>query len=244
MQKLLFPFVLLWRTWFYLAAGVPIIIFSPLLLVAVSSEKWYPFFFKIAKAWGYFSLWSSGLLPEVINRERIKKNQSYILVANHTSMTDIMLMLVVAKDPFVFVGKEELSRIPIFGFFYRRTCILVNRDNSLSRKKALEEASKLAEKGYGICIFPEGGVPDYSTELGLFKDGAFRLAITHNMPILPMLFLDNKKRHPYDKIAGGPGLLRVKIFHPIYPKANDSLLQKPHLKSHLYRLFLKSIRKS
>ncbi|MDT8346182.1 MAG: lysophospholipid acyltransferase family protein [Flavobacteriaceae bacterium] len=244
MQKLLFPFVLLWRIWFYLVAGVPIIIFSPLLLVAVSSEKLYPFFFKIAKAWGYLTLWGTGLFPFVVGRERIRKGKSYILVANHTSMTDIMLMLVVAKDPFAFIGKEELSRIPIFGFFYRRTCILVNRNNPFSRKKALEEASKLAKKGYGICIFPEGGVPDYSTELGLFKDGAFRLAIEHNMPILPMLFLDTKKRHPYDKIAGGPGLLRVKIYHPIYPKTNDNLMQKPHLKSFVFRLFLKSIRKS
>jgi len=45
-----------------------------------------------------------------------------------------------------------------------------------------------------ICIFPEGGVPDESIVLDEFKDGAFRLAIEHQIPIVPMTFADNKKR--------------------------------------------------
>ena len=46
------------------------------------------------------------------------KGKSYMLVANHTSMLDIMLMLHLSRNPFVFVGKKELVNIPIFGFFY------------------------------------------------------------------------------------------------------------------------------
>jgi 1-acyl-sn-glycerol-3-phosphate acyltransferase len=42
-------------------------------------------------------------------------------------MADIMLMLAVVKNPFVFVGKRELAKVPLFGFFYKRTCILVDR---------------------------------------------------------------------------------------------------------------------
>ncbi|HBK82377.1 MAG TPA: 1-acyl-sn-glycerol-3-phosphate acyltransferase, partial [Flavobacterium sp.] len=60
-----------------------------------------------------------------------ENGKSYMLVANHTSMTDIMLMLcLVRNNPFVFVGKAELAKIPVFGFFYKRTCILVDRSNS------------------------------------------------------------------------------------------------------------------
>ena len=50
-----------------------------------------------------------------------------MLVANHTSMLDIMLMLKVSKNPFVFIGKKELAKIPLFGFFYKRVCIMVDR---------------------------------------------------------------------------------------------------------------------
>jgi 1-acyl-sn-glycerol-3-phosphate acyltransferase len=64
-----------------------------------------------------------------------------MIVANHTSMTDIMLMLAGEKS-FVFVGKVELSKIPLFGFFYKRTCILVDRGCSKSRLKVLMRLRK------------------------------------------------------------------------------------------------------
>ena len=141
-----------------------------------------------------------------------EKHKSYMLVANHTSMLDIMLMLAVIKQPFVFIGKKELGKIPIFGFFYRRTCILVDRNNQKSRMAAFEEAQRRLKQENSVCIFPEGGVPDdLSIVLDQFKDGAFRLAIEHQIPIVPITFHDNKKRFSYEFFTGGPGKLRVKI---------------------------------
>ena len=64
-----------------------------------------------------------------------------------------------------------------------------------------------------ICIFPEAGVPEEDIILDDFKDGAFRMAIIHNIPIVPMTFLDCKKRLPWPFFSGGPGVLRV-IVHP------------------------------
>src|SRR5690606_20438248 len=108
-------------------------------------------------------------------------------IANHTSMTDIMLMLAVVKDnPFVFVGKQELAKIPLFGFFYKRTSILVDRKNTKSKQEVFEQAQKRLAQGLSICIFPEGGVPDENIILDEFKDGAFRLAIDHQIPIVPI----------------------------------------------------------
>ena len=69
-----------------------------------------------------------GEVKEMPKKEtQIEYGKSYMFVSNHTSMADIMVMLAVEKNPFVFVGKKELSKIPIFGFFYKRTCILVDR---------------------------------------------------------------------------------------------------------------------
>ena len=76
-----------------------------------------------------------GFYPKIKFKEPIIKGKSYMLVANHKSMIDIMLMLSLSKYPIVFVGKKELEKIPLFGYFYRRVCILVDRSNAESRKK-------------------------------------------------------------------------------------------------------------
>jgi 1-acyl-sn-glycerol-3-phosphate acyltransferase len=64
-----------------------------------------------------------------------------------------------------------------------------------------------------ICIFPEGGVPDESIALDAFKDGAFRMAINHQIPIVPITFGDNKKRFSYTFLSGSPGQMRSKVHH-------------------------------
>ena len=151
--------------------------------------------------------------PKVKKQEKIVKGKSYMLIANHTSMLDIMLMLYVSKNPFVFVGKEELAKIPLFGFFYKRVCILVNRNDPKSRTAVYRRVQHRLKQELSICIFPEGGVPGENVVLDSFKDGAFRMAIKHNIPIVPISFLDCKKRFSWTFFSGGPGRLRVKVHH-------------------------------
>ena len=153
-----------------------------------------------------------GLPWKISHEQKLEKDKSYMLVANHVSMIDIMLMLVTVKDnPFVFVGKKELAKIPLFGFFYKRTCILVDRSSVKSRKAVYLSAQRRLKSGLSICIFPEGGVPEEAIVLDTFKDGAFRLAINHKIPVVPITFYDNKKRFSYSFFSGQPGLLRAKI---------------------------------
>jgi 1-acyl-sn-glycerol-3-phosphate acyltransferase len=192
--------------------GIPIIIMLPFLIVSILKEKWYPYFFIMARIWAKVILYGSGFYYRVEAEQQIEQDKSYMFVANHTSMADIMLMLAVVKNPFVFVGKKELSKIPLFGFFYKRTCILVDRGSQKSRMEVFNRAQKRLNQGLSICIFPEGGVPaDESIILDEFKDGAFRLAIEHQIPIVPMTFPDNKKRFSYTFFSGSPGLMRAKV---------------------------------
>lgn len=211
--------ILFWRIWFYILMIIPILIMLPFLIVFTSSEKFYPQYFVCARIWAKIILFGMGFNIKLEADELPKEHKSYMLVANHTSMLDIMLMLSVIKQPFVFIGKKELGKIPVFGFFYRRTCILVDRKNQKSRMAAFEEAQRRLKQENSICIFPEGGVPaDRSIILDQFKDGAFRLAIEHQIPIVPISFHDNKKRFSYKFLSGKPGKLRVKIHHFIYTK--------------------------
>lgn len=201
----------LYRVWFYILMAVPIIILFPVLLVLTISEKTYPQFFKVARLWGAIVIYGMFWWPMINRDANMKKGKSYMLVANHSSMSDIMLMLLVARNPFVFVGKAELAKIPIFGFFYKRTCILVDRNDAHSRQAVFKSASERLSSGVGICIFPEGGVPlDRSLVLDSFKDGAFRLAIEHQIPVVPISFYDNKKRFPFAFFHGSPGKMRAR----------------------------------
>jgi len=203
---------ILWRVWFYVLVALPIIVFFPALLVLSSSERFYPQFFWVARnLWANIILYGSGFYPKIKKEQTMKKGKSYMLVANHTSMADIMLMLRASKNPFVFVGKKELVKIPVFGFFYKRVCIMVDRSSASSRTAVYKRAQRRLNQGLSICIFPEGGVPEGDLLLDEFKDGAFRLAIEHQIPIVPMTFLDNKKRFSYAFFSGSPGLMRVTI---------------------------------
>ncbi|MGC6430353.1 MAG: lysophospholipid acyltransferase family protein [Jejuia sp.] len=204
-------FWLLYRIWFYILVGVPILIMFPVLLISISKESWYPFFFKIARFWAKFILIGMGFRYKIQREETPAKGKSYMFIANHTSMTDIMLMLAAIKNPFVFVGKKELAKIPLFGFFYKRTCILVDRSSAKSRQAVFLRAQSRLQQGLSICIFPEGGVPEEHIVLDDFKDGAFRLAINHQIPIVPLTFADNKKRFSYTFFSGSPGKMRAKI---------------------------------
>ena len=243
MKLLKYPFWLLYRFWFYLLVLLPIIVLFPLILFTILSEKTYPLFFKIARLWARFILIGMGFRYSIKGTENFEAGKSYMFVANHTSMTDIMLMLLTVKNhPFVFVGKKELVKIPIFGFIYKRVCILVDRENSKSRFAVFERAQNRIQQGLSICIFPEGGVPDESVLLDEFKDGAFRIAIEHHLTLIPITFYDNKERFSYTFFSGSPGKMRAKIHSPIetFGKTMDDKL---HLKQEVREIILTELQK-
>ena len=226
----------LWRIWFYLLVIIPIIVMSPFLIISLSKESWYPYFFKMARFWAKFILFGMGFYYKVEAQQKIISGNSYMFIANHTSMTDVMLMLAVVKNPFVFVGKKELVKIPIFGFFYKRCAILVDRESTKSRTAVYERARKRIEQGLSICIFPEGKVPDdESVILEEFKGGAFNMAIDHNLTIVPMTFYDNKEKYSYTFFSGKPGLMRVKI-HPFIKVDNLTHHDKKVIKEQARKL--------
>lgn len=219
MKILKYPFYIFWRCWFYGWVLFPIIAIFPVLLIVTSSEKFYSVFFKIAKAWANTILFVMGFKVGLIEEELIDNNQSYMFCPNHTSMIDIMVMLSIAKKPFVFVGKKELTKIPVFGYFYKRTCIIVDRSNSKSRKSVFDEARRRLNDGLDVCIFPEGLVPsDESVVLADFKNGAFRLATEFQIPIVPITMYDCKKRFSYTFFSGSTGVLRNKIHKFLHTK--------------------------
>ena len=141
----------------------------------------------------------------------------------------------------MFVGKKELVKMPVFGFFYKRVCIIVDRESPRSRSAVYKRAQKRLEQGLSICIFPEGGVPlDPKVILDPFKDGAFNLAIDHQIPVVPMTFLDSKRRFPFEFCDGGPGQLRVHV-HSFLETAGKDAACKKELKEKTREVILNSL---
>lgn len=231
----------LFRIWFYILVAIPIIVFFPLLLLFTLSEKTYPQFFWLARnIWAPCILYGMGCPPRIDYRERMVRGRSYMLVANHTSMLDIMAMLRVSPTPFVFVGKKELAGIPVFGFFYRRVCILVDRQDSKSRSAVYRRARRRLQEGLSICIFPEGGVPEETVVLDTFKNGAFKMAIAHQIPVVPIAFYDHKRRFPFRFFSGSPGPLRIRV-HRFVPTGGLRERDTETLKDQVREVILNSL---
>lgn len=220
MGKLRYILSPLYHVWFYLVVFIATVVLSPFLLITTIKEAWYSKFYKIARVWSTIILFGIGAIPRIKRKEKYTYGDSYMFVANHKSMLDIMMMYYCVSTPFVFVGKQELAKIPIFGFFYKRTSILVDRSNLKSKSAVMLQAHRRIENGLGVCIFPEGGVPnDTNIILDRFKDGAFRLAIEHQIPIAPLVFHDNGGCFPYNLFKGSPRRLRVEML-PIISTSN------------------------
>jgi len=236
---------ILWRVWFYILVALLILVFAPFLILFTLSEKTFvPFYWIARNLWARPILYGMGCIPKIQYAQKLESGKSYMLVANHTSMLDIMLMLCVSPNPFVFVGKKELAKIPVFGYFYKRVCILVDRDNSTSRSAVYLRAQKRLQNGLSICIFPEGGVPeDTSVILDSFKDGAFKMAIAHQIQLVPITFYDCKSRFPFDFFGGSPGWLRARV-HPFITTKGLTGKEVSDFRNRVRSLILDSLKNS
>ena len=100
-------FWVLWRVWFYVLMAIPIFLMFPFLVLSILTESGYPYFFKMARIWARFILFGMGFYYKIDREQELDKDKSYMLIANHTSMVDIMLMLVTIPKPlFLWVKKN------------------------------------------------------------------------------------------------------------------------------------------
>tara|TARA_R110001599_G_scaffold3530_9_gene19439 strand:- start:1487 stop:2257 length:771 start_codon:yes stop_codon:yes gene_type:complete len=211
----------LWRVWFYVFFGLSLVIMMPFLFVLTFNENQYPFLYKIIRAFSKTLIFVMGFRLKKQIEEPLDATQSYMFCPNHTSMLDPFILVSMVKKPIVFVGKAELKKIPIFGFFYKRICILVDRSCQNSRKEVYFCAKRRLKNGTSVAIFPEGLVPTEDVILSPFKNGAFSLAIEHQIPIVPATYFDCKRFFSWTYFKGRPGTIRIKQHKPIYTKGLD-----------------------
>ncbi|WP_418646435.1 lysophospholipid acyltransferase family protein [Tenacibaculum insulae] len=210
MKYILFPFRLIWRIWFYFLIIISVLIMAPFLLVLLSDEKYYHAFWKLMRIWSFYLIYGMGFRLKKDKEQKPLPNKSYVFIANHASLLDPWIMIAMNKNPLLFVGKKELVKLPIFGFFYKKAVVMVDRSDPKSRKEVYARIKKRLDDGLSIAIYPEGLVPTENVVLAPFTNGAFSLAIQYQMPIVTQVYYDAKRLFSWDFFKGHPGIFRVK----------------------------------
>ena len=208
-------FFFIWRCWLWILVLFGLIFFSPFSIILTSSPKTYFLFHLFCKYWCRFVLLLNGFWYSIKQNPKLKSDSAYIICPNHTSKFDIILLFATFPNTFVFMGKKNVSKIPIFEWFYNRTMITFERGSVGSAVKAYRKADRILKSGVSIVVFPEGMVPKNHIRLGAFMSGAFKLAISNKVPIIPITFVDNKNKYPEDELKIHFGKLRVYIHDPI-----------------------------
>jgi len=145
---------------------------------------------KLVHAQGFW--WADAIMGfspfwdlEIGGLENIDPQQTYVLVGNHQSMADIVVVYR-TRVQFKWMAKDILFRIPVFGWtMMLMKYIRLSRGAHGSIKDAYQEASQWLRKGVSVLFFPEG-TRSTTNQLNPFKNGAFKLAIQEKKPILPI----------------------------------------------------------
>lgn len=192
-------------------------IFFFLLLIPIIFPKKFKLVGTFNRSWARLLFIFIGIPFKVVYKERLNRKKQYIFCPNHCSYLDIPA-LALNRHNTVFVGKNELENIPVFGFMYSKLHITVDRAKLKSRYITLIKSLKAIDQGKSLVIFPEGGiVTRYPPAMGEFKDGAFRAAIEKQIPIVPVTIPYNWIILPPDQFLLSWRPLKVIFHEPIDP---------------------------
>lgn len=143
--------------------------------------------------WTSIILWGAGTRLIVRNGGRLGRGRGQILVSNHQSWFDIFALGTALRESFSFVGKKELSRVPVVGAAWEKVGnIAIDRSNQRAAIDSLERADRLMREGRTIIMFPEG-TRSTTGEMGRFKKGAFVMAIKSQVPVVPVAILGTRR---------------------------------------------------
>lgn len=145
-----------------------------------------------------FQIWMGIYMPLIFcpvthrGRDNFKKGQNYVVTLNHNTLADVPVSSPGIPGPNRTLAKVEMSKIPIFGYIYKAGSILVTRQDASSRKESIPKMIEALNQGLHLCLFPEGTRNKTDQPLARFYDGAFKVAIEAQKPIIPGLIFGTK----------------------------------------------------
>ena len=148
-------------------------------------------------------------------REKAKKGSTYVIISNHQSMLDIVILNCL-RYKFKWISKIENIKVPVIGqYLIMANYIIVDRENEDSKAEMLERSYNCLKKGISIMMFPEG-TRSLDNEIGFFRRGAFQLALQADVPILPLIIDGTGGILPKHGFIFGSGFqIRIKVLDPV-----------------------------
>ncbi len=206
-----------WKAWFLIWFTIPFLILYPFFYLGFRSGN-LKFAFFLKKVWAACICFPSGIIPVITYQtKKYTLPAACVITPNHSSYLDICLSVFYIKHVALFMAKAELLKAPLFKSFFKYMDIPVNRKSRSDSHKAFILAGKKLDEGYGLIVYPEGTISNEG-ELRAFKNGAFKLAIDKQVPIIPVVNLNNWKllqNGGFFKSFGRPGIARIMVFDPI-----------------------------
>ena len=214
MKKILFwPYQL--YEWLILMplVGILTLLFGSLTAVAASLVN--PRFASrvFGATWARSIGWLTPIAVTVEGKQNANRERSYVVVSNHQSLYDIIVIYGWLALDLKWVMKKELRKVPGIGIGCEKAGhIFIDRKTPRLASKAVSEALERLGDGIGILFFVEGTrSPD--GKLKAFKTGAFRIAIEQNLPVLPVTLLGTRDILPSNSLKAFPGRARM-VIHP------------------------------
>jgi len=154
---------------------------------------------------------------KVTGQQNIPQDGPFIIVANHSSLLDPVILGVSIRPKIIFIAASYLFEIRWLGYLLRKAnSIPINRENYTNNIKSLKQALKILQKGGVLGIFPEGGVDRQKEDLPI-KAGAAFLATRVGVPIVPIKIKGADKVLPRGaKFIRSLNKIEVEIKKPIY----------------------------
>jgi 1-acyl-sn-glycerol-3-phosphate acyltransferase len=208
------------RTLLFFFILVPIMFFGlSFALVMNLVDRSGDSFHRMAAWWGRFSARLFGIHIDVVGKENYDPGKNYLVLSNHAGMADIPLLLGTMKLNLRFVAKEELGKIPIFGWSMKQAgYVLIKRGQTREALKSLLDAANVLKNGKSVHIFPEG-TRSTTGELLPFKRGAFLVAQKGETPVLPVTIIGSNLITPKKSLKIFGGTIRLVISPPLQPAA-------------------------
>lgn len=215
------PFRFLYKLYFGIVFFGLLLVQFPFYFLFTRKAEWAP-----AVIWMKRYIWSPLIsvfllvFIKVEGKSKLKKGTTYIYCPNHSSYHDIIFAYWFVYGKALFIGKNELKKWPLLQVFFKngKSDIAIDRKNPREAAKALIMARNRIKQGYGMIIFPEGTIPDNAPVLNEFKNGAFKLAIDNQTPVVPITYINNwQLMSDPAKLFGPcrPGISRIIVHDPI-----------------------------
>jgi 1-acyl-sn-glycerol-3-phosphate acyltransferase len=208
----------LWKLLFLLNFVLGLVVLYPFFYVLLSNRRSFPAAFRLKRFWAAWILTIPGIFVKKIRRNGSSGlPHPAIYIGNHASYLDIVASYRITNNYFVFMGKQELDKAPLFRIFFKEMNILVDRKSNVGSHRAFVRAGEELDKGNSVFLYPEGTISSSGALRG-FKNGAFRLAIEKQVPIIPVIYLNNWRllqNGGFFKAAGRPGISRIIIGEPV-----------------------------